>query len=174
MGKRLLGPVIAISLLLADQASKWFMLEHVFRPAADLGSPMSFGNWLMHAPERLPTISLEVLPFFNLTMVWNFGISFGLMSGAGLALLIGTLLITAVFTVWMMMAKSKVEIVALAMIVSGALGNIADRIRFGAVADFLDFHAQGVHFPAFNVADAAISLGVALLVLHSLFLNSKD
>lgn len=171
---RILGPCIVVALLAADQISKWFMLEHVFRNALGLGDPMRFGAWLAHAPERLPDISITILPFFNLTMVWNFGVSFGLMSGAGLALLIGTIVITLFFVIWMLHAQNKVEVTALAMIISGAIGNIADRFRFGAVADFLDFYAYGTHFPAFNVADAAISLGVALLILHSLFLNTKD
>lgn len=171
---RLLGPAIVVTLLVADQISKWFMLEHIFRPALGLGDPMRLADWLQNAPERLPDISITILPFFNLTMVWNFGISFGLMSGAGMALLIATVAITSFFIIWMMRATNKVEITALAMIIAGAIGNIADRLRFEAVADFLDFHAFGTHFPAFNVADASISLGVALLVLHSLFLNAKD
>jgi signal peptidase II len=102
-------------------------------------------------------------------MVWNFGISFGLMSGGGLILLGVITAIIIGFAVWMARASAKVEIVALAMIVGGALGNVADRLRFGAVADFLDFHWGGIHFPAFNVADAAISIGVVLLLLHGLF-----
>lgn len=167
--QKLLGPVMVAVLLVLDQVSKWWMLEHVFRPAHGLGDPMRFFDWLRDAPDRMPEISLTVTSFFNLSMVWNFGISFGLMQGAGLALLIGTLAITIGFTIWMLRTSIKAEICALAMIVAGALGNIADRIRFGAVADFLDFHWGTAHFPAFNVADAAISIGVALLLLHGLF-----
>ena len=106
---RLLGPAIVVGLLVADQISKWFMLEHVFRERLGLGDPMRLADWLQNAPERLPDISITVLPFFNLTMVWNFGISFGLMSGAGMALLILTIAITSFFTIWMFRSKDKVS-----------------------------------------------------------------
>lgn len=172
---RLLGPLVVLLLLAADQLSKWYVLEHIFRPKMGLGETIPFIQWMLHAPTRLPEIiNLNILPFLDLTMVWNFGISFGLMASTGLAVLaIVTGLITIFFTIWMFSTQSRVEIIALAMVVSGGIGNLIDRFRFGAVADFLDFYAYGTHFPAFNVADASISLGVALLVLHSLFLKTK-
>lgn len=62
---------------------------------------------------------------------------------------------------------------ALSLIIGGALGNVLDRLRFGAVADFLDFHLGNLHWPAFNVADSAICIGIALLLTHSLFFDPK-
>jgi len=171
--QKLLGPIVVIVLLVLDQVSKWFVLEHLFRPRLGLGDPYRFFDWLQSAPERLTEISVPVLPFFNLSMIWNFGISFGLLQGRGLVLLLGILLIVGFFIVWMFRSRQTPEICALGMIVGGAFGNIADRLRFGAVADFLDFYAGRIHFPTFNVADAAISIGVALLLLHGLFFDKN-
>lgn len=167
--QRLYGPFIVFALLIVDQVSKWWMLENIFRSANGLGDPVRFSDWLVAAPERLPEVTLPITSFFNLSMVWNFGISFGLMQGMGLILLIGILAIIVGFSVWMLKSRDTAEICALGLILGGALGNVADRLRFGAVADFLDFHWNGYHFPAFNVADAAISIGVVLLLLYGLF-----
>ncbi|HEY8963709.1 MAG TPA: signal peptidase II [Alphaproteobacteria bacterium] len=173
-GQKILGPLVVFALLVLDQISKWWVLEFLFRPAAGLGDPHTFMQWLSSAPDRLPEVSLSLAPIFNLTMVWNFGISFGLMQGLGLILLLAILGIIVGFSIWMIRSRAVPEICALGLIVGGALGNVADRLRFGAVADFLDFHVGGAHFPAFNVADAAISIGVVLLLLHGLFFAKKS
>lgn len=174
MPQRLLGPMLVIVLLAADQLSKWWMLEHVFRAHLDLGDAMRFMDWLREAPERFPDISIAVTSFFNFTMVWNFGISFGLLQGKGLFLLTAIVMIILGFSIWMLRSRQTPEICALAMITGGAAGNVLDRVRFGAVADFLDFHAYGHHFPAFNVADASISIGVTFLLLHGLFFAKNN
>jgi signal peptidase II len=171
---RVLGSVLVVVLLLADQLSKWFVTESLFRNALGLGDAMRFTDWLVSAPERLPSISLTQTSFLNLAMAWNEGISFGLMSNGGWGLLtIASLLIAVFFYTWMMRTKYQVEAAALALIVGGALGNVIDRIRFGAVVDFLDFHWADWHFPTFNVADSAISVGVGLLLIHGLFFAQK-
>src|SRR3546814_6636075 len=79
------------------------------------------------------------------------------------------LVIVAVMVVWLRRADRTLVAAALVLVIGGAVGNVVDRLRFGAVADFLDFHLMGYHWPAFNAADAGITVGVALLVLDSLF-----
>jgi signal peptidase II len=75
--------------------------------------------------------------------------------------------IVAMFGTWLWRADKHMQGICYALIIGGALGNIIDRARFGAVIDFLDFHAMGYHWPAFNVADSAITLGVTLMLLES-------
>jgi len=110
---------------------------------------------------------LEVTPFFNLVGVWNHGISFGMMKGLpyGQWLLSGvSLIITTIMFYCLQKAEDKLSIAAFSLVVAGALGNVLDRIRFGAVADYLDFHAFGYHWPAFNFTDIAIVWGGFLLI----------
>lgn len=150
MNKSLLkGYGIALATFAADQLSKYLILESVQLP--DKGQ-------------------IELLPFFNLTMVWNRGVSFGMMNNlshpeyilGGLALVI-----IAFLTGWLMKSTRCITYAGIGLVIGGALGNLLDRLRFGAVADFLDFHVAGYHWPAFNIADAAICIGAALLVWES-------
>ncbi|MCX7896397.1 MAG: signal peptidase II [Rhodocyclaceae bacterium] len=121
--------------------------------------------------------TLTLTPFFNLVLVMNPGASFSLLADAGgwqrwffSALAIGV-------SLWLGLlirrhAEERLQPAAFALILGGAVGNLIDRLRFGAVVDFFDFHYAGWHWPAFNMADAAITLGVALLFLHA-FLNAR-
>jgi signal peptidase II len=114
---------------------------------------------------------IEISGIFDLTMVWNYGVSFGMLKASdGLArwaLIALSLGIAGFFVWWMRTATRPLTGWALGLVVGGALGNVIDRIRFGAVADFLDF--SGLYFPwVFNVADAAITVGAALLALDFL------
>lgn len=114
---------------------------------------------------------IEVLPFLNLVEVWNSGISFGMFTGLsyGQWLLSGlSIAIIAVLIFMLRQARDRVSIVAYSLIVGGAIGNVIDRMRFGAVADYLDFHLFDYHWPAFNVTDIAIVSGVCLLILKQL------
>lgn len=117
--------------------------------------------------------AVEVLPFFNLVTVWNYGVSFGMFnSGSSAAAWIFAVLalaIAAALAVWLLRTDRPLIAAALGLVVGGAVGNVVDRVRFGAVFDFLDFHAFGWHWPAFNVADSAITIGVAALFIDSLF-----
>lgn len=119
----------------------------------------------------VPGERLSVLPFFDLTLVFNEGAAFSFLSQAGgwqRWFFIGlTLLISAVLLVWLRRLRSdeRWTAVGLALILGGAWGNLFDRVRLGRVVDFLDFHWQQWHWPAFNVADSAITLGVAVLIL---------
>ncbi|KAA0576223.1 signal peptidase II [Azospirillum sp. B21] len=145
LGAALLAATFAVAL---DQGSKWAIIEHVMNPP------------------RL----IEVTPFFNLTLGFNRGVSFGLFGDGAVGpwLLSGlALTIVALLLAWAMRSISQSEAAALGAIIGGALGNVIDRVRQGAVTDFLDLHAFGWHWPAFNLADAAIFCGVAMLLLLS-------
>ena len=112
---------------------------------------------------------VEVTPFFNLALVRNPGAAFSFLSDAsgwqrGLFIVIG--LAASVWIVYLLRKHPRQTLFcwALSLVLAGAVGNVIDRILFGAVIDFLDFHAFGRHWPAFNVADAAITCGAALLI----------
>jgi signal peptidase II len=146
---------IAVAVLVADQASKAWILNDF-----DL-------------PRKSP---VEVLPILKLSMVWNRGVSFGLMSAhdsLGRWLLVAfAAAITVALAAWAWRMNRWMTAVAVGLVMGGALGNnVIDRVRWGAVADFLDFSAIG--FPwVFNIADSCISVGVALLLLDSLMTPS--
>ncbi len=149
----LMGYAIAVVFLALDQITKHIMLRVV----------------------DLDTVrQIQVLdPWFNFTMVWNRGVSFGLFQAGSwwqIGILIAvSLAVSALLAVWMMQAERRLQAISFGMIIGGAIGNVIDRFAYGAVADFLDF--SGLYFPyVFNVADAAISVGVAFLVLD-LFLS---
>ncbi|MCR9270410.1 MAG: signal peptidase II [Hyphomonadaceae bacterium] len=123
---------------------------------------------------------IEVLPFFDLTMVWNRGISFGIGQSEGVMRWVLVILTTAIaigFTVWLVNAARRFTGIALALVIGGAFGNVIDRVRFGAVVDFLDF--SGIFRPyffnyVFNVADAAISVGAVLLFADQFLMSRQD
>ncbi len=149
---RVLGGVAMVVVFALDQASKFAILH-------------GFG-----APGEPP---LFLTPFLDLTLNWNRGISFSLLpqnSSFGVGLLLAfTLTATALLGAWLWFARSPVVGLGLGAIIGGALGNGCDRWAYGAVVDFLDLHAFGRHFFVFNVADAAINLGVVLLIFDGLF-----
>jgi signal peptidase II len=125
--------------------------------------------------DSLPVV---VLPFFNLVLVWNPGVSFGMFGGdkalepwilVGLALAISIGLL-----IWLARERDRVTALAIGLVLGGAIGNVVDRLRHGAVVDFLDFHVSGYHWPAFNVADAAIVVGALLLVAESFMVRKKE
>jgi signal peptidase II len=117
--------------------------------------------------------STVVTSFFNVVRVHNAGAAFSFLASAGgwqRWLFTGIGVAAALFIVWMLKSHGgqKLFCFALALILGGAIGNVIDRSLYGYVVDFLDFHAAGWHFPAFNVADSAISVGAALLILDEL------
>jgi signal peptidase II len=143
---------VASAVLALDQLSKFWVLE-----VLDL--------------DNRPAI--EVLPIFRLSMVWNEGVSFGLLranSDAMRWLLVAFAVAVVLVLIWWSGRQvRRLPALSLGLIIGGAIGNnLIDRVRFGRVADFLDF--SGLHFPwVFNVADSAISVGVVLLLLDSFF-----
>ncbi len=145
------GLAVAGLVVVLDQLSKWWVLGVVMQP---------------------PRI-ITVAPFFNLVLGWNRGISFGLFDSDSplnvwLLPVVAVAIIIALL-LWLRRARGLMVATAIGMVIGGAAGNVIDRLRFGAVADFLDFHVAGHHWPAFNLADAAITVGAALLILDSLF-----
>jgi len=118
-----------------------------------------------------------VTSFFNLALTYNRGISFGLFNGgAGVNALIFSLAAAAIIGVlvyWLRRAASPFLAVAIGMIIGGAVGNVIDRLRLGAVVDFLDFHVDAFHWPAFNLADSAICIGVIAMLLDGLLLQRE-
>ncbi|MBX9633808.1 MAG: signal peptidase II [Magnetospirillum sp.] len=160
------GLILAAIVVLLDQLSKWWVVETLMRPPD-----------LSETPFYTAT-RIEILPFFDLVMAWNRGVSFGIFNTDGrwnaVALSVLSILIVGGLLTWMRKAPSPLVALALGGIIGGALGNVIDRIRWGAVADFLDVHAMGYHWPAFNVADSAISVGAVVLVLDALFARSSS
>jgi signal peptidase II len=139
--------------LILDQAVKWLALHHL--------------------PPGVPVTVID--GFFSLTLVMNPGLAFGMLGtvppGWRWAVALLSLLavgVLATLATRLLPEGGKVAAVAIGMIFGGAAGNLIDRARFGAVVDFLDFYWHGWHWPAFNVADSAISVGVALLALRML------
>lgn len=147
------GALVAVVVFATDQISKW---------------------WVLHVLELPLLRQIEVLPFFDLSMVWNEGVSFGMFqAGSPLGrtvLVLFSLGVVAFLIKWLLEAERRLQVVFLGMIIGGALGNALDRVIHGAVVDFLDF--SGLYFKwVFNVADSAISVGVALLVFDSFFVK---
>lgn len=121
---------------------------------------------------------IELLPFFNLTWAENYGVSMGFLTASTdfqrWALVALTGLIGVAVLVWMWREKAKWDIIALAFVLGGAMGNILDRARLGFVADFADLHIGGFRpFLIFNVADACISIGVVILLARALLIREK-
>ena len=147
-----LGFGIAALVFILDQISKFWILNRV----------------------RLPEVgSIEILPFFRLTYGENVGVSMGLFRADSdlqrWALVGVTGAIALAVAVWITREKTRGDVVALGLVLGGALGNIVDRMRFGYVVDFLHFFWGERSFWVFNVADAAITLGVLLLLSKALF-----
>jgi lipoprotein signal peptidase len=149
----LVGLLAALIVLAADQGSKWWVLD------------------VLRLPEKVNS-QVVLLPILNLTMVWNHGVTFGLLDGFGqwsYLLLAGVALaVVGALVVWLRRADSPLVATALGAIVGGAISNVIDRLRFGAVVDFIHAHVGDISWYVFNLADAAIVCGVAALVLDGL------
>lgn len=120
----------------------------------------------------------QVTSFFNLVLVYNHGISFGLFNAAPVEaqpyiFLAIAACITLALLIWLARTQRVLVITAIGLVVGGAIGNGIDRFVHGAVIDFLDFHVFGVHWPSFNIADSAIVCGVGLLFIDSLAFDKK-
>src|SRR6185369_7605889 len=119
-----------------------------------------------------PMESRALAPFFNLVLVFNKGAAFSFLAGAEgwQTLFFAAIAIIASLVISYLIVKhqgNRLFCSGLALILGGALGNLYDRVVYGHVVDFLDFHAAGWHFPAFNVADSAITVGAGILILES-------
>lgn len=116
---------------------------------------------------------VEVTSFFNLLLVYNRGAAFSFLAGMGGWQREFFIVVAAVASIWIVYLlrrypQQSLFCLALSLVLGGAIGNVIDRVLIGAVVDFLDFHAYGWHWPAFNVADSAITCGAALLIWDGL------
>ncbi len=148
---RRVGLGIALAAIVVDQFVKWWILTQVM------------------TPPRL----IEVTSFFSVTLAWNRGVSFSMLSVDAAywpwVLSALALAITGALGVWLWSLRTTLPAIGVGLIIGGALGNVIDRLRFGAVMDYLDFHYSGYHWPSFNLADTSISIGVAVLLVDALF-----
>ncbi len=153
--------------------SKWLLLSLLII-IADIGSKYAFSE-TFYLGETLP-----VMPFFNITLVHNYGMAFGLLSEQGgwqrwflaaIALLVGIVII-----IWIIRLKSNETLLAISLscILGGALGNLIDRIYLGYVVDFIDVFINTWHWPSFNIADIAISIGTGLLLIDAYLQYKKE
>jgi signal peptidase II len=141
---------------------RWLALSAAI-VALDLASKAWMVAWLKLGESR------EVTPFFNLVMAHNTGAAFSFLANAGgwqrwFFILVTVVVSTVLVVLLVRNASNRLLCLALALVLGGAIGNLHDRIALGHVVDFIQVHAAGYHFPAFNVADSAITVGVALLL----------
>ncbi len=153
---------------------KWFIIPLTI--AVVFGLDFLTKQWIIGFLEH--QISVEVTSFFNLILTFNRGVSFSMFqagSSHGVIMLIGLTSLLSILIAYLAWKSTLTgERIAYAMILGGALGNLYDRVRLGAVVDFLDFHLMGHHWPAFNIADSAICVGAALIFLCQFLLNTKN
>ena len=147
--------LMAAGIILVDQATKAWVL----------------GQFFLH--ETRP-----VTEFFNLVLVFNSGAAFSFLAGAGGWQKWLFVILALAISAWLLVmlrqhTAERLLPAALSLVLGGAIGNVIDRLRFDAVVDFLDFHVAGWHWPAFNIADSAITAGVALMLLHQ-FITPRE
>ncbi|MGQ3670984.1 signal peptidase II [Xanthobacter sp. TB0136] len=143
------GIILAVLTLILDQASK---------------------VWVLTAMQEWRLDVYPVTPFFDLVVLWNYGISYGLFQQADAGrwvLVVISLVAALVFAIWLTRAHRRMEAIALGLLIGGALGNAIDRAIYGAVFDFISLHAYGFHWYVFNVADIAVVVGVILLLIDA-------
>lgn len=152
----IVGIVTFVIVLLADQVSKWWILD------------------IFHLPARG---SVVVMPGLNFTMVWNHAVTFGMLGGIGAhgPLVFCTVALLAVLALLWQMVRTTCFVVAIASaaIAGGAVGNVIDRMRFGAVVDFIHAHAFGWSWYVFNLADSAIVCGVIIWMINTLIVDRQ-
>lgn len=152
----LFGLLIALGVVIIDQVSKYVILHYVLADYA----------------------AIVLAPFFAIVRAWNTGVSFSMFNDFGINgvyILSGVaIIIVLALLKWLKTEKSRMMQVALGFIIGGALGNVIDRIRLGAVFDFLDFYVGDYHWPAFNAADSFICIGAALVIINGFIPSKKE
>lgn len=147
------GLIVALLVAAADQLSK-------------TGIVTLFAN-------RPQGAQIRLAPFLNLLLTRNSGISFGLFNGGvgpnAMVFSLAAVAVVAVLIYWLSRVESVFLAVVIGLIIGGAVGNVIDRLLDGSVVDFIDFHLGSWHWPAFNIADSAICLGVVAMLLEGLF-----
>tara|TARA_B100000945_G_scaffold278428_1_gene244204 strand:+ start:176 stop:691 length:516 start_codon:yes stop_codon:yes gene_type:complete len=161
-----LGIIVIFITFFLDQISKlWILKQFVYSKGLEI-NPYAYYYGV-----------IELLPFLNIRLIWNTGISFSLFSSGGVLTIyvILTIQIMIVFLIifWMKKSNNITQFALFGLIVGGAMGNIYDRFVYGAVVDFIDVFYSNYHFPTFNLADAAISIGCLMWFYDSLFANKN-
>ena len=161
--RKILKTLLAIlGIVLVDQVAKGILLFLI------TGSAFVWGPAWSVIP--VPYLMAHVTNFFNIVFTWNPGTAFSLFRSLGdnapLLMVIATGVIICLLLYYMIARAKSYERTPLILIIGGALGNLVDRVRFGAVIDFLDFHIGGAHWPSFNIADSFITIGVLLYILN--------
>ena len=149
----IIGLILALFTLIIDQASKFIIVEYYTHK------------------------HLEITSFFNISLVYNRGISFGLFNNLAYSNYLFCGLATAILIYllkWIKDSKEKSEVIGLGLVIGGAAGNIIDRLIYPGVVDFLEFHWNQYYWPSFNIADSAICLGVCILLIFSIDLKLKN
>ncbi len=151
---RVYGLLAIKAIFILDQLSKYLILQQ---------------------PQLSEHTVMEVTTFFNLALVFNRGVSFGMFSGQNQPILLTTisLIIIAILFRWLWKNDSLMVALGIGCVIGGAIGNVVDRVRYGAVVDFLDFHIGNLHWPAFNIADSFVFIGVVVLCVYSMFFEQK-
>ena len=156
-----LSILLSITLIIIDQITKSAAITNV--------------NNLMHKTNGIHEY-FNILPFLNIVLVFNRGISFGIFNSSSFmpTLLLFAILSIILYAFYMLCKSNSIyRSMYLGMILGGAIGNVIDRFRYGAVVDFIDFHISNWHFPAFNFADAVISLSVIFIIVEEFILLDK-
>lgn len=150
---RILSLLLAALVVVADQLTKSWVVGHFNDAPAGIAQQ-------------------PIAPIFNLVLTSNRGVSFGLFNqDSSWNVVLFSLLAAAIvvaLVIWLWRSRSALVAAGIGLVIGGAIGNVIDRLRLGGVTDFLDFHWGDWHFPAFNLADSCITVGVSLLVLDGL------
>jgi signal peptidase II len=150
-----LGALIAVLGFAVDRLHKW---------------------WSLHVLDMPNVGRIQITQNFDIVMAWNKGVSYGLFQAESMTglvvLVVFALVIVMGLGLWLARAENKPVAIAIGLIIGGALGNVLDRLIYGAVADFFSFHAFGFYWYIFNVADIWIALGVGLILIESFFPNA--
>ena len=160
-----------LNILKQSPLTKWFAITAIIVVIDQITKQIADNSLTLY--ERV-----SVMPFFNITLAYNEGAAFSFLADAGgwqrWFFIILTLIISTILIIWLKKSESKLEQLAISFVLAGAIGNnLIDRPLFGHVIDFLDFYYKTHHWPAFNVADMAISGGVMLLII-STFTHKPD
>jgi len=155
----------------------WGLASAAIALAFDQGSKL-FLLYVLRFLEMGPGDAVPVLPFFNLVMVWNPGVSYGLFPAHGpfgtAVLAIFSLAAVSALGWWLWGAQRRVLAIGLGLVIGGAIGNLIDRLIYGQVADFFHFYVRGYDWYVFNIADCAITVGVVALLYDALLRPESD
>lgn len=159
--------------------SKSFLIQYSIPLACILGIIDRFSkSYVVDFLRSVPEKTIPITSFFNITQVWNYGVSFGMFkadTSLGVLILMAVCFTIILFLGFILLkSETKAEALAFSFIIGGAIGNLYDRIVYHAVYDFLDFHYAGIHFWTFNPADVFITIGAIFLIIDQIIRYKKS